>query len=266
MLYQHHAPFTAGDAIEWGERRQQRPPSSHPVPRLLATKVNQVWTWDITKLPTKRRGGYLSFYVVMDLYSRFIVAWMLSRKENSVLSSQLILEAYDRYGIQPDNLTLHQDRGVPMTAHCYLDLLGELAITANHSRPRVSNDNAMSESQFKTMKYQPDYPRRFESYEHAMQWCEDYVEWYNGCHHHSSLANFTPDQVFNGDYLNIANVRQSALDGAYARHPEHFSHGRPVQMPPIEIYINPAPADADQLTIKKEVNFPTLQRVIGKVS
>ena len=250
-----------------GERRHQRPPSQQPIPRLLATDINQVWTWDIAKLATKRRGEYLSLYVVMDLYSRFIVAWMLSRKENSALSSQLIMEAYDRYGIQPDTLTLHQDRGVPMTAHCYLDLLGELAITASHSRPRVSNDNAMSESQFKTMKYQPDYPRRFDSYEHAMQWCDDYVTWYNDSHHHSSIANFTPSQVFNGDYLSIATVRQSALDDAYARHPERFSHGRPiVHMPPTEVYINPVPADADQMTIEKGVNFPTLQRVIEKVS
>ena len=250
-----------------GERRRQRPSSPQPVPRLKATEINQVWTWDIAKLPTKRRGEYLSLYVVMDLYSRFIVAWMLSRKENSALSSQLIMEAYDRYAIQPDRLTIHQDRGVPMTAHCYLDLLGELAITASHSRPRVSNDNAMSESQFKTMKYQPDYPRRFDSYEHAMHWCEDYVDWYNGSHHHSSLANFTPYQVFNGDYLEIANVRQFALNEAYASHPERFSHGCPiVQMPPTEVYINPVPADADQFTIEKGVNFPTLQRVIEKAS
>ncbi len=250
-----------------GERRHQRPPSQQPIPRLLATGVNQVWTWDIAKLPTKRRGEYLSLYVVMDLYSRYIVAWMLSRKENSALSSQLITEAYDRYGIQPDTLTLHQDRGVPMTAHCYLDLLGELAITASHSRPRVSNDNAMSESQFKTMKYQPDYPRRFDGYEHARQWCEEYVTWYNGSHHHSSIANFTPVQVFNGDYLDIANVKQSALSNAYARHPERFSRGCSiVQMPPSEVYINPVPADADQLTIEKGVNFPTLQRVIEKIS
>lgn len=164
-----------------GERRQQRPPSPQPIPRLQATAPNQVWAWDIAKLATCKRGEYLSLYVVMDLFSRHIVAWMLSRKENSALSSQLITEACDRYRIQPDSLTLHQDRGMPMTAHCYLDLLGELAITASHSRPRVSNDNPMSEAQFKTMKYQPDYPRCFDSYDHAMRWCEEYVHWYNIC-------------------------------------------------------------------------------------
>lgn len=129
-----------------GERRNQRPASKQPVPRLKATAPNQVWSWDIAKLATRKRGEYLSLYVVMDLFSRYIVAWMLSHKENSALSSQLIAEAHERYGIQPDALTLHQDRGTPMTAHCYLDLLGELAVTASHSRPRVSNDNAFSEA------------------------------------------------------------------------------------------------------------------------
>lgn len=246
-----------------GERRQQRPSSPQPVPRLRASAPNQVWTWDITKLPTQRRGEYLSLYVVMDLYSRHILAWMLSRKENSALSSQLIEEAYSRYAILPDSLTLHQDRGVPMTAHCYLDLLSELAVTASHSRPKVSNDNPMSESQFKTLKYQPDYPRRFDSYGHAMRWCEDYVRWYNHDHHHSSLAGFTPRQVFNGEHLEIAKIRQKALDDAYACHPERFSKGCPVvQMPPTEVCINPIPADADLATIEKGVNFPTLQRAI----
>ena len=248
-----------------GERRPQRPRSAQPIPRLLATAPNQVWTWDIAKLPTQRRGEYLSLYVVMDLFSRHIVAWMLSRKENSALSSQLIEQAYERYGIAPNSLTLHQDRGVPMTAHCYLDLLGELAITASHSRPRVSNDNAMSESQFKTMKYQPDYPRRFDNYGHALRWCDDYVQWYSHQHHHSALAGFTPHQVFSGEYRQIAQVRQAALDAMYERHPERFTQGRPtVQMPPVEVCINPVPEDADPATLEKGVNFPTLPRVMAK--
>lgn len=214
-----------------------------------------------------KRGEYLSLYVVMDLFSRYIVSWMLSRKENSALSSHLISEAYQRYDIQPNTLTLHQDRGMPMTAHCYLDLLGELAITASHSRPRVSNDNAMSESQFKTMKCQPDYPRRFENYEHAMRWCEEYVHWYNQYHHHSSLGGFTPHQVFSGEYLNVAKLRQKVLDDVYQSHPERFSKGRPiVGMPPATVCINPVEEDADQVTIEKGVNFPPLQRVIAKIT
>ncbi|WP_179888130.1 DDE-type integrase/transposase/recombinase [Marinobacter sp. LV10R520-4] len=248
-----------------GERRAQRAPQSNPMPRLLATAPNQVWTWDIAKLPTRKRGEYLSLYVVMDLFSRYIVAWMLSRKENSALSSQLIDEAAQRYDIVPGNLTLHQDRGAPMTAHCYLDLLSELAITASHSRPRVSNDNPMSEAQFKTLKYQPDYPRRFDHYDHAMRWCNDYVEWYNHVHHHSSLEGFTPAQVFTGQYVDIARVRQGALNEAFAAHPERFSQGRPlVKLPPQEVTINPIPDDAEPSIAEQGVNFPTLQRAILK--
>jgi len=243
-----------------GERRQQRPAQSHAIPRLHAQAVNEVWTWDITKLPTLRRGEYLSLYVVMDLFSRYIVAWMLSRKENSALASQLMLEATQRYEIPSDTLTLHQDRGAPMTAHCYLDLLSELAITASHSRPRVSNDNAMSEAQFKTLKYQPDYPRRFDDYAHAQHWCRDYVHWYNEDHHHSALNGFTPQQVFTGEYQMLAKQQQAALDEAYRRHPERFVQGTPmVKMPPEHVYINPVIEEGHHAP-ESGVNFPTLPR------
>lgn len=141
-----------------GERRQQRPAQHHAIPRLEATKPNEVWSWDITKLATQRRGAYLCLYVVIDLYSRYVVAWMLSRKENSALSQQLMGEALERYGIGAEELTIHQDRGAPMIAHSYLDLMSEMGVTSSHSRPRVSNDNPFSESQFKTAKYQPDIP------------------------------------------------------------------------------------------------------------
>lgn len=244
-----------------GERRQQRPPQSHAIPRLKASAPHEVWTWDIAKLPTLKRSEYLSLYVVMDLFSRYIVAWMLSRKENSALSSQLILEASQRYHIADGTLTLHQDRGTPMTAHCYLDLLSELAITASHSRPRVSNDNPMSEAQFKTLKYQPDYPRRFDDYDHAQRWCQDYVQWYNNNHHHSSLAGFTPQQVFTGDYRSLAAERQAIMDNAYAEHPERFINGKPtLHLPPDVVYINPMPEDADSSQAEAGVNFPTLPR------
>lgn len=246
-----------------GERRQQRPAQNHATPRLKASKPNEVWTWDITKLPTLKRGEYLSLYVVMDLYSRHIVAWMLSRKENSALASQLILEAAERYDIRQDMLTLHQDRGAPMTAHCYLDLLSELAITASHSRPRVSNDNPMSEAQFKTLKYQPDFPRRFDNFDHAHRWCQDYVTWYNQDHHHSSLAGFTPEQVFTGSYLRLAEMRQASLNKAFEQHPERFVKGRPtVNLPEKVVYINPIPEDAENTVVESGVNFPTLSRVI----
>ena len=161
---------------ENGDRRNQRPAQHNAVPRLLAQAPNEVWTWDITKLPLIRGGIYLSLYVVLDLFSRFVVAWMISLKENSALSQQLMTEAITRYSIQPNQLTLHQDRGSPMTAHGYLEQMRELDVTCSHSRPRVSNDNPFSESQFKTQKYQPDYPGRFNDMSHARNWCEDYFD------------------------------------------------------------------------------------------
>ncbi len=244
-----------------GERRKQRPGQTNAVPRLSASQPNEVWTWDITKLATVKRGVYLSLYVVMDLFSRYIVAWMLSHKENSALAQQLIQEASTRYAIRPNQLTLHQDRGAPMTAHCYLDLLGELAVTASHSRPRVSNDNPHSESQFRTLKYQPDYPRRFDSYSHANGWCTEYIDWYNHQHCHSALEGFTPCQVFTGQYIPLSEVRQQALNEKYVQHAERFVNQRPVvRMPPAKVYINPVRDELGNIDHDAPVNFPTLNR------
>ena len=244
---------------ETGERRHQRPAQHHAIPRLLATAPNEVWSWDITKLPLVCRGIYLSLYVVLDLFSRFVVAWMVSVKENSALSSQLMDEATARYDIAPGQLTIHQDRGSPMIAHGYLELMQSLDVTCSHSRPRVSNDNAFSESQFKTQKYQPDYPGRFDHPAHARNWCEDYFDWYNFKHHHSGLAGFTPEQVFTGRYLDVAINKQQALDACYARNPERFVKGPPtVAMPPASVAINPIVPGEDGVIIDDRVNFPTL--------
>jgi putative transposase len=244
-------------AGQQGDRRPQREPQRHTMPRLKATQPNAVWTWDITKLATHQRGVYLSLYVVLDLFSRFVVAWMISRKENSALAKQLIQEASARYGIALGQLTLHQDRGAPMTARGYLDLMAELAITCSHSRPRVSNDNPFSESQFKTLKQQPDYPGRFASLEHARRWGNDYFDWYNFQHQHSGLAYFTPEQVFTGRVTAVAKTRQAALQAAYKAHPERFIHGAPkVALPPAEVWINPVQPDEAPASIM--VNFPTL--------
>lgn len=243
---------------EHGERRPQRPAQHHAVPRLLAYQPNEVWPWDITKLATRRRGEYLSLYVVLDLYSRFVVAWMLSRKENSALARQLMQEAMARYGIAAGQLTLHQDSGAPRTAHAYLDLMGELGATCSHSRPRVSNDNPFSESQFKTQKYQPDYPGRFDDVLHARRWCESYFDWYNFNHHHSALRGFTPEQVFTGRYVEVAAEKQRALDAHYHDHPKRFVRGQPrVALPPESVAINPitVPHADDGVD---QVNFPTL--------
>ena len=156
-------------------------------------------------------------------------------------------------------LTLHQDRGSPMIAHGYLDLLRDLDVTCSHSRPRVSNDNPFSESQFKTQKYQPDYPGRFNDVSHARRWCENYFGWYNVEHHHSGLAGFTPQQVFTGCYHEVARQKQRALDDRYERHPERFVHGRPtVAMPSETVAINPVIGTGEDSMIDARVNFPTL--------
>jgi putative transposase len=245
-------------AKENGERRAQRPPQHHAVPRLLAHQPNEVWTWDITKLATLRRGVYLSLYVVLDLYSRFAVAWMVSRKENRALAQQLMQEAIERYAITDAQLTIHQDRGAPMTAHAYLDLMSELGATSSHSRPRVSNDNPFSESQFKTQKYQPDYPGRFDDIDHARRWCGSYFQWYNFAHHHSALNGFTPEQVFTGRYRDVALDKQRALDAQYLEYPQRFVRGQPIApMPPKCVAINPISPELHG-TEADQVNFPTL--------
>lgn len=242
-----------------GERRQQRPAQHHAIPRLEAKSPNEVWSWDITKLATQRRGVYLCLYVVMDLFSRYVVAWMLSRKENGALAKQLMEESLQRYGIKEGELTIHQDRGSPMIAHSYLDLMSEMGVTSSHSRPRVSNDNPFSESQFKTAKYQPDYPGKFDSIEHGRQWCEKYFEWYNFSHHHSSLEGFTPAQIFTGQHNALNAVRQQTLKNQYNLHPERFVKGQPqTRMPPGSVFINPIQPDENGEYADTAVNFPTL--------
>jgi putative transposase len=227
-------------AGESGERRVQRPKTHHAVPRLLADAPNVVWSWDITKLATWARGVFLSLYVVLDLYSRYVVAWMVAGRENSALAKQLLAEAITRHGIEPGRLRVHQDRGAPMTAHGFLDLLAELGVDPSHSRPRVSNDNAFSEAQFKTLKYQPDFPGRFRDVEHARAWCVEFFAWYNHHHQHSGLALFTPADVFHGRIDELVATRQAGLDAAYTAHPERFVHGRPkVARPPAVVAINP---------------------------
>lgn len=244
---------------ENGDRRNQRPAQHNAIPRLKASAPNQVWTWDISKLALTTQGVYLSLYAVTDLFSRYTVAWMISLKENSALAMQLMQEASVRYRIEPGQLTLHQDRGSPMTANGFLGAMRALDITCSHSRPRVSNDNSFSESGFKTLKYQPDYPGKFTGTEHARKYCEDYYRWANFQHHHSGLNGYTPEQVFTGSFEAMVNTKQAALDKRYALNPERFVNGRPkVKLPPTEVAINPISAEDIAEGVVDAVNFPTL--------
>lgn len=248
-----------------GDRRDRREPQRHAVPRLEATAPNTVWTWDCTKAATLHGGLVLSITVVLDLYSRYVLAWMVSDRENGMLATQLMSEAAARYRVAPGQLTIHQDRGSPMIAHRYIDQMSELGVTLSHSRPRVSNDNAFSESQFATQKGQPDWPGRFASLAHARQWHDDYFRWYNHEHHHAGLAGFTPEQVFTGRHHELALVKQRALDAAYKANPERFVAGPPaLKMPPTKVVINPFTPEELAATPIPQVNFATHPRVRAK--
>lgn len=230
-------------------RRGQRPPQRHSKPQLTATKPNQVWTWDITKLPTHVRGLYLNLYLILDLYSRYVVGWMISRKENAGLAMHLFRGALTGHAIDPGTLTVHADRGAPMIAHSLADLFVSLGVERSHSRPRVSNDNAYSESHFKTLKYAPTYPGRFADIEDARAWTEGFVRHYNHHRAHEGIALFTPADVFLGRVHEVATIRQQALDDHYARFPLRYINGPPVvKHPPAQVCINPDQAvPADQL-------------------
>jgi hypothetical protein len=229
---------------ESGDRRAQRGPMKHVKPTLKVTAPNQVWTWDITKLRGPLQGAFYCLYVVLDLFSRMTVGWLLAERESTELAKQLFAETIARHGIEPGALTVHADRGSAMRSEGLAQLLGSLGVVRSFSRPHVSDDNAFSESQFKTLKYQPDYPDRFSSPAHARAWCQEFFDWYNDHHQHSGLALFTPAEVFYGRVEEVAARRQAALDDAHAEHPERFPNGPPVvRRPPASVAINPLSVD-----------------------
>jgi len=224
------------------ERRNQRLPHPYVKPSLTATGPNQVWTWDITKLATLEKGVFLHAYVIIDLFSRYVVGWMVAAKECKHLAAQLFAEAAARHGIEP-GLIVHADRGAAMKSDTLAQLLATLGVDQSFSRPHVSDDNPFSESQFKTLKYQPDYPGFFATLLHARGWLESFFGWHNDEHHHSGLALFTPADVFFGRFMAVHAARQEALDAAYARHPERFPNGPPkAALPPATVQINPLEA------------------------
>lgn len=229
---------------ETKERRAQRAPVHREAPHVEATVPNQVWSWDITKLAGAEPGVFYYLYVMIDLFSRYVVGWLLAGRENTALATQFIGDTITLRGVDANALTIHSDRGSPMKSGSMAQLCAKLGVTQSFSRPRISDDNPFSESQFKTMKYQPDYPGRFGSELHARGWAESYFDWYNDKHHHEGLALFTPADVYFGRVEAVATQRQAALDAAYAAHPERFVHGAPkVARPPSSVAIN-APAAA----------------------
>ena len=239
------------------ERRRQRPPQRHAVPRLAASAPHQVWTWDITKLPTLVTGVFLCLYVILDLYSRFVVGWMVSRKENAGLARHLFKHTLSRHDIAPDTLIVHQDRGAPMTAHSFRELLQSMGVDPSYSRPRVSNDNAFSESHFKTLKYAADYPGRFQDAECARDWLKGFFAGYHQ-RPHEGLALYTPTDVIAGRIEAVWQVRQAALELHYREHPERYPKGPPkAKRPPTVVTINPLDGDPNTAAelLKKTAAF-----------
>jgi len=214
-------------AQEVRERRDQARHPAYAKPELLATAPNQIWSWDITKLKGPIPYLYYSLYVILDLFSRYVVGWMVAAHENARLAQRLIEATCRKQGIGPHQLTIHADRGAPMRSKLVAELFSDLSIDASHSRPRVSNDNPFSEAQFRTFKYRPEFPERFGSLEHGRSLSRALFAWYNDDHHHSGLSYLTPADVHYGRAATILDVRHQTRLAAYAAHPERFVQGPP---------------------------------------
>jgi len=222
------------------ERRDQLHHPAYAKPELLATRPNQVWSWDITKLRGPVPWTYYYLYVILDVYSRYVVGWMIADRESEELAQDLIRETCAKQGIQPGQLTLHADNGSAMIAKSVAQLLIDLDVVKSHSRPHVSDDNPYSEAQFKTLKYRPDYPDRFGSLAEARTWAHAFFAWYNQEHHHIGLALLTPTVVHHGQADRMLHQRQQVLAAAYAAHPERFVKHPPVPAQlPAAVWINP---------------------------
>lgn len=228
------------------ERRNVREHPTYTKPQLVATAPNQVWSWDITRLPGPNRRDWYYLYVVIDIYSRMVVGWMVAEHENATLAKRLLEETFNRQGVGPGQLVIHSDRGAPMTSKTTKQLLSDLDVKGSLSRPRVSNDNPFSESQFKTTKYNPWMPDRFASLEDARVYGRFFFPWYNDEHCHSGIASLPPRVVHEGRATEVLAARQAVLNEAYARHPERFVGGRPCAGTlPTKVTINPAPEAID---------------------
>jgi putative transposase len=208
-------------------------------PVLSAKAPNQVWSWDITKLRGPQTGRDYSLYVVLDIYSRCVVAWTVQYSESQKTATDLIEAAVQNFGIERDQLTLHADNGGPMRSKTMSDKLKELGVNQSHSRSRVSDDNAFSEAQFKTLKYHSSFPKRFDDLEDADEYLTEFFGWYNNEHRHSGIAYMTPAMVHNGDVAEIVKNRQQVLDDAYNKNGKRFGFRRPIaKTPPKEVGIN----------------------------
>ena len=233
------------------ERRNQR---VHPVytrPELVATAPNQVWSWDISRLRMTVKWSYLYLYVILDIFSRKVVGWMIARQETAALAKQLIEATIDKADVAPNMLVLHADRGAQMRSKTLAQLLADLDVARSFSRPHVSNDNPFSESHFKTAKYHPSYPGKFSELADALAWGREFFPWYNVAHRHSGIAYLAPADVHAGRADELLQARHDVHLGAHAEHPERFPKGPPQrQVLPPAVYINPPAAAAEDTTVE----------------
>jgi putative transposase len=222
------------------ERRDQLRHPPYAAPELLARRPNELWSWDITKLLGPAKWTYFYLYVMLDVFSRYVVGWMVAHRETATLAEQFIHETCARQGIGRDQLTIHADRGQAMISKSVAFLLADLGVTKTHSRPHVSNDNPFSEAQFKTLKYRPAFPPRFGSIQDARAHCHAFFSWYNTEHHHAGLGLLTPADVHHGVAAQRIAARATVLAKAYAAHPERFPAGCPMPAAaPTDVWINP---------------------------
>jgi putative transposase len=230
------------------ERRDQLTHPQYQKPELLATAPNQLWSWDITKLRGPVKWTYFYLYVILDIFSRYVVGWMVAPRESAELAKKLIEESCEKQNIQPGQLGLHADRGSAMRSKPVALLLADLSVTKTHSRPYTSNDNPFSESQFRTMKYRPEFPDRFGCIQDGRAFCQTFFPWYNDDHRHSGIGMMTPAMVHYGAAPAVRENRQFVLDAAYRDHPERFVR-RPPTLPqlPKEVWIN-KPPNSDEET------------------
>jgi putative transposase len=221
---------------EHGETGDRRRHATHPPtvkPELVATKPNEVWSWDISKLAGPVKWTAYHLYTIIDVFSRYVPGWMVATRESAALAERLLADTLAAQHVGRDELTLHADRGTSMTSKPVAFLLADLGVTKSHSRPHTSNDNPYSEAQFKTLKYRPDFPDRFGSIQDARAFCQDFFTWYNAEHRHSGIALLTPADVHHGRAEQIISARAAVLGSAYTAHPERFvrKHPEPPQLP-----------------------------------
>lgn len=233
-----------------GERRRQRIHPAYTKPELLATRPNEVWSWDITKIKGPAKWSIFHLFVVLDIFSRYVVGWMIAARETAELAEQFIADTAEKHNIAPGTLTLHADRGTSMRSKPVAALLVDLDVAKTHSRPHVSDDNPYSESQFKTLKYRPDFPERFGSIEDARAHCQHFFRWYNTVHRHSGIALMTPEAVHYGTAAALTERRTVTLDAAFAANPIRFKGlaPKPPELP-TAAWINPPKKDSTPIKI-----------------